>query len=115
MVGQYLWRTGRTGLEGTGSVFRASCKAYGGSRSSENRAHLPGGYGEPSQGGVRSLLQGQRGAILFREPGAPTWGGRGAQPSGWLKNPAMPIGGHHPSRLPNPAPTLLCSKAVGRQ
>ena len=60
MGGHLLQRTGRTGLGGTGSpaqgVFGASCKANGGPSSSENRAHLPGGDGEPSPGGVRSLL-----------------------------------------------------------
>ena len=67
MGGHLLQRTGRTGLGGTGSpaqgVFGASCKANGGPSSSENRAHLPGGDGEPCPGGVRSLLQGQWGAI----------------------------------------------------
>ena len=59
--GHLLLRTGRTGLGGTGSpaqgVFGASCKASGGPVSSENRAHRPGGDGEPSPGGVRSLRQ----------------------------------------------------------
>ena len=61
---------------------------------SENRAHLPGGDGEPSPGGVWSLLQGQWGAICFREPGAPAWGGRGAQPRGCSESPVRPMGGH---------------------
>ena len=60
--GHLLQRTGRTGLGGTGSpaqgVFGVSCKASGGPSSSENRAHRPGGDGEPSPGGVRSLLPG---------------------------------------------------------
>ena len=47
MGGHHLPRTERTGLGGTGSpaqgVFGASCKAYGGPSSSENRAHRPGG------------------------------------------------------------------------
>ena len=55
-----LQRTGRTGLGGTGSpaqgVFGVSCKANGGPSASENRAHRPRGDGEPSPGGVRSLL-----------------------------------------------------------
>ena len=59
--GHLLQRTGRTGLGGAGSpahgVFGASCKASGGPVSSENRAHRPGGDGEPSPGGVRSLRQ----------------------------------------------------------
>ena len=69
MAGHLLQRTGRTGLGGTGSpaqgVFSASCKASGGPSSSENRAHRPGGDGESCPGGVRSLLQGQWGAIFF--------------------------------------------------
>ena len=60
MGGHVLQRTGRTGPGGTGSpaqgVFGVSCKANGGPSSSENRAHRPGGDGEPSPGGVRSLL-----------------------------------------------------------
>ena len=60
MGGHLLQRTGRTGLGGTGSpaqgVFGVSCKANGGPSASENRAHRPGGDGEPSLGGGRSLL-----------------------------------------------------------
>ena len=60
MGGHLLQRTGRTCLGGTGSpaqgVFGASCKANGGPSALENRAHRPGGDGEPSPGGVRSLL-----------------------------------------------------------
>ena len=60
MGGHLLQRTGRTGLGGTGSpaqgVFGVSCKANGGPSASENRAHRPGGDGEPCPGGVRSLL-----------------------------------------------------------
>ena len=96
--GQHLQRTGRTGLGGTGSpaqgVFGASCKANGGPSSSENRAHRPGGDGESCPGGVRNLLQGQWGAICFREPGAPAWGGRGVLPRGCSEPPARPMGGH---------------------
>ena len=98
MGGHLLQRTGRTGLGGTGSpaqgVFGVSCKANGGPSALENRAHRPGGDGEPSPGGVRSLLQGQWGAIFFREPGAPAWGGRGAQPRGCSESPVRPMGGH---------------------
>ena len=98
MGGHLLQRTGRTCLGGTGSpaqgVFGVSCKANGGPSASENRAHRPGGDGEPSPGGVRSLLQGQWGAIYFREPGAPAWGGRGAQPRGCSESPVRPMGGH---------------------
>ena len=72
----------------------ASCKAYGGPFPSENRAHWPGGDGESSPGGVRSPLQGQWGAIIFGEPGALAWGGRGVLPRGCSEPPARPTGGH---------------------
>ena len=89
----------KTGLGGTGSpaqgVFGSPCKTNGGPSSSENRAHRPGGDGEPSPGGVRSLLQGLRGAIIFGEPGAPAWGGRGAQPRGCSEPPSRPMGGQY--------------------
>ena len=92
MGGQYLRRTGRTGLGGTGSpaqgVFGASCQAGGGPSSSENRAHRPGGDGESCPGGVRSLLPGRWGAIFFREPGARARGGRGVLPRGCSESPA---------------------------
>ena len=56
-----LRRTGPTGLGGTGSpaqgVVGASFKAHGEASSSENRAHRPGGDGESSPGGGRSLLR----------------------------------------------------------
>ena len=42
-----------------------SCKANGGPSASENRAQGPGGDGEPSRGGVWSLLQGQWGAMVW--------------------------------------------------
>ena len=81
---------------GTGSpaqgVFGVSCQANGGPSSLENRAHRPGGDRESCPGGVRSLLPGQGGAILIREPGAPAWGGRGAQPRGCSESPARPVG-----------------------
>ena len=84
--GHLLRRTGRHGPGGTGSpaqgVFGVSCQANGGPSASQNRAHRPGGDGESCPGGVRSLLQGQRGAIFFREPGAPARGGRGVLPRG---------------------------------
>ena len=94
--GHILQRTGRTGPGGTGSpaqgVFGVSCQAEGGPSSLENRAHRPGGDRESCPGGVRSLLPGQGGGILFREPGAPAWGGRGAQPRGCSESPARPVG-----------------------
>ena len=71
---RHLLITGRTGLGGAGSpaqgVVGTSCKAHGEPSSSNNRAHRPGGDGESSPGGGRSLLQGPWGAISFREPGA---------------------------------------------
>ena len=70
MGGHHLRRTGRTGLGGTGSpgqgVVGASCRANGEASSANNRAHRPGGDGEPSPGGGRNLLQGPRGAIIFQ-------------------------------------------------
>ena len=75
-------------------VVGASCRANGGPSSLENRAHRPGGDGESCPGGVRSLLPGLRGAIFFREPGAPARGGRGVLPRGCLDPPARPMGGH---------------------
>ena len=79
-------------------------RPMGGPSSSENRAHRPGGDGESSPGGVRSLLQGPWGAIFFREPGAPAWGGRGVQPRGCSEPLARPIGG--PSSSENRAHRL---------
>ena len=59
MGGHLLQGTGRTGPGGTGSpaqgVFGVSCQAKGGPSSLGNRAHRPGGDGEPSPRGVRSL------------------------------------------------------------
>ena len=75
-------------------VVGASCRANGGPSALENRAHRPGGDGESCPGGVRSLLPGQRGAIFFREPGAPARGGRGVLPRGCSESPARPMGGH---------------------
>ena len=60
----------------------ASFRANGGPSASENRAHRPGGDGESSPGGVRSLLLGQWGAICFGEPGAPAWGDGESSPGG---------------------------------
>ena len=117
MGGHYLRRTGRTGLGGTGSpaqgVFGVSCKAKGGPSSSENRAHRPGGEGESSPGGVRSLLPGQWGAIFFREPGAPARGGRGVLPRGCSESPARPMGGHLLQRTGRTGPGGTGSTAQG--
>ena len=65
---------------------------------SENRAHRPGGDGESSPGGGRSILLGLRGGIIFQKPGTPAWGGRGVQPKGWSEYPSGPAGRHHPPR-----------------
>ena len=96
---RHLLITGRTGMGGTGSpaqgVVGTSCKAHGEPSSSNNRAHRPGGDGESSPGGGRSLLQGLWGAISCREPGALAWGGRGVQPRGCSVPPARPMGGHY--------------------
>ena len=74
-------------------MVRASCRAHGEASSANDRAHRPGGDGEPSPGGGRNLLQGPWGAIIFGEPGAPAWGGRGVQPRGWSEPPARANGG----------------------
>ena len=117
MGGHPLQRTGRTGLGGAGSpvqgVFGASCKAYGGPSSSENRAHRPGGDGESCPGGVRSLLPGQWGAIMFTEPGAPAWGGRGDLPGGCSEPPVWPMGGHLLRRTGRTGPGGTGSPAQG--
>ena len=117
MGGQYVRRTGRTGLGGTGSpaqgVVGASCQAYGGPSSSENRAHQPGGDGEFCPGGVRSLLPGLQGAIFFREPGAPAWGGRGVLPKGCSESPVRPMGGHLLQRTGRTGPGGTGSPAQG--
>ena len=87
---------GATGWGGRGVLPRgcseSPARANGGPSSSENRAHRPGGDRESCPGGVRSLLQGQLGAIFFRESGASAWGGRGAQPRGCSEPPAGPVG-----------------------
>ena len=115
--GHLLQRTGRTGPGGTGSpaqgVFGVSCQANGGPISSENRAHRPGGDGESCPGGVRSLLQGQRGAIFFREPGAPARGGRGVVPRRCSESPARPMGGHLLQRTRRTGPGGTGSPAQG--
>ena len=58
--GYHFPRTGHTGLGGTGSpaqdVVGVSFKAHGEASSSKNRAHRPGGDGESSPGGGRSIL-----------------------------------------------------------
>ena len=117
MGGHLLQRTGRTGPGGTGSpaqgVFGVSCQANGGPSSSENRAHRPGGDGESCPGGVRSLLPGQWGAIFFREPGAPAWGGRGVLPRGCSESPARPVGGHLLQRTGRTGPGGTGSPAQG--
>ena len=98
MGSHHLPITGRTGLGGTGSpaqgVVGASCRAHGEASSANNRAHRPGGDGEPSPGRGRNLLQGQWGAIFFREPGAPARGGWGVLPRGCSESAARPMGGH---------------------
>ena len=117
MGSHHLPITGRTGLGGTGSpaqgVVGASCKAYGGPPSSENRAHRPGGDGESSPGGVRSLLPGQWGDNIFGEPGAPAWGGRGVLPRGCSEPPARPTGGHLLQRTGRTGPGGTGSPAQG--
>ena len=55
----------------------------------------PGGTGSPAQGVFGVSCQGQGGAIFFREPGAPAWGGRGVLPRGCSEPPARPVGGQY--------------------
>ena len=86
MGGHLLQRTGRTG---------------------------PGGTGSPAQGGVRSLLPGQGGAIFFREPGAPARGGWGVLPRGCSESPARPRGGHLLQRTGRTGPGGTGSPAQG--
>ena len=96
---RHLRRTGPTGLGWTGSpaqwVVGASFKAHGEASPSENRAHRPGGDGQSSPGGGRSLLQGPWGGVIFGEPGPPAWGGRGVHPRGWSEPPLRPMGRRH--------------------
>ena len=117
MGGHLPQRTGRTGPGGTGSpaqgVFGVSCQANGGPPSLENRAHRPGGDRESCPWGVRSLPPGQGGATFFREPGAPAWGGRGAQPRGCSESPARPMGGHLLQRTGRTGPGGTGSPAQG--
>ena len=114
---RHLLITGHSGLGGTGSpaqgVVGTSCKAHGEPSSSNNRAHRPGGDGESSPGGGRSLLPGQWGAIFFREPGAPAWGGRGVLPWGCSESPARPMGGHLLQRTGRTGPGGTGSPAQG--
>ena len=90
-----------------------SCKVHGEPSSSNNRAHRPGGDGESSPGGGRSLLPGLWGAIFFREPGAPTRGGRGVLPRGCSESPARPMGGHLLQRTGRTGPGGTGSPAQG--
>ena len=94
-------------------MFGVSCQANGGPSSSENRAHRPGGDGESCPGGVRILLPGRWGAIFFREPGAPAWGGRGVLPRGCSESLARPVGGHLLQRTGRTGPGGTGSPAQG--
>ena len=86
MGGHLLQRTGRTG---------------------------PGGTGSPAQGVFGASCQGQWGAIFFREPGAPAWGGRGVLPRGCSESPARPVGGHLLQRTGRTGPGGTGSLAQG--
>ena len=64
-VGMYHWAHRPEGMGSpTQGAVGASFRAYGGPSSSENRAHRPGGDGESSPGGGRSLLQGPWGGVM---------------------------------------------------
>ena len=93
---QHCLRTGHTGLGGTGSpaqgVIGVTFRAHGEAALSKNRAHRPGGGGESSPGGGRSILQGPWGGSFVQKPGTPALGGRGVQPRGWSEYPFGPMG-----------------------
>ena len=105
-------RGGQGGAQPSGMV-GASCQANGRPPFSENRAHGPGGDGEPCPGGVRSLLPGQGGAIFFREPGAPAGGQWRVLPRGRSESPARPRGGHLLQRTGRTGPVGTGSPAQG--
>ena len=94
-------------------MFGVSCQANGGQSSSENRVHRPRGDGGSCPGGVRSLLQGQGGAIFFREPDAQARGGRGVLPRGCSESAARPMGGHLLQRTGRTGPRGTGSPAQG--
>ena len=87
---RHLLITGRTGLGGTGSpaqgVVGTSCKAHGEPSSSNNRAHRPGGDGESSPGGGRSLLPGPMGGHLLQRNGRTGPGGTGSSSPGGARS-----------------------------
>ena len=67
--------------------------AYGEASSSKNRAHRPGGDGESSPGGGRSILLGPWGGIIFQIPGTPAWGDGESSPGGGRNIRQGPWGG----------------------
>ena len=93
---QGLWgrRTGHTGLVGWGAQPRGWSEFPAGPAGMDKRGPPAWGDGESCPGGGRSVLQGQWGAIFFREPGAPARGGREVLPRGCSESPARPTGGH---------------------
>ena len=52
-------------------VVKVSLRAHAEASSSKNRAYRPGGDGESSPGGGRSVVQGPWGGIIFQERGTP--------------------------------------------
>ena len=88
MGGHHLRRTGRTCLGGTGSPAEG---VFGGWRA------IIFGASCPAQG-VFGASCNPMGDIIFGEPGAPAWGGRGVQPQGFSEPLARPMGGHHLQR-----------------
>ena len=105
---RHLLITGRTGLGGTGSpaegVVGTSCKAHGEPSSSNNRAHRPGGDGESTPGGGRSLLPGPMGGHLLQRTGRTGPGGTGSPAQGVFGVSCQGNGG--PSSLENRAHRL---------
>ena len=86
MGGHLLQRTGRTGPGGTGSpaqgVVGASCQAYGGPSSSENRAHRPGGGREVLPRGCSEPPARPMGGHLLQRTGRTGLGGTGSPAQG---------------------------------
>ena len=118
-----LWggRTGPTGPGGRGVLPRGWSECLGGPAGMDNRAHRPGGMGNPAQGvvGVQGVVGASCRSCGEVEPGTPArgdgepcpgggrsvlqalWGGRtgptglggwGALPRGWSECRAGPIG-----------------------
>ena len=115
---QHRPRTGHTGLGGTGSpaqgVVEVSFWAHGEAALSKNRAHRPGGDGESSPRGGRSILQGPWGGSIIQEPGTPASGVGESSPGGGRSVLYGPWGGGGGTRPPDPV-TLGLWEAAARE